>query len=144
MKNLQICNIVSYDGDVYYVTELRGRIIVTINKKNFEISTNPFNIKDIELSDWLLDKLFRKLNERQWLIEPNCDSPFYDYILQKETDSGRYISGQYMILTGDKCSLPFSSIRAFQNMYSLYREYESCERLNTDINIKLLEIFNLL
>lgn len=139
MKNLQICNIVSYDGDVYYVTELRGRIIVTITKKNFEISTNPNKINDIELSDWLLDKLFRKLNERQWLIEPNYDSPFYDYILQKKTESGLYV-----ILTGDKWSLPFSSIRAFQNMYSLYREYESCKRLNTDINMKLLEIFNLL
>ena len=139
MKNLQICNIVSYDGDVYYVTELRGRIIVTITKKNFEISTNPNKINDIELSDWLLDKLFRKLNERQWLIEPNNDSPFYDYILQKKTESGLYV-----ILTGDKWSLPFSSIREFQNMYSLYSEYESCERLNTDINMKLLEIFNLI
>lgn len=139
MKNLQICNIVSYDGDVYYVSELLGRCIVSVTKNNFEITTNPNNIKDIELSDWLLDKLFRKLNERQWLIEPNYDSPFYDYILQKKTESGLYV-----ILTGDKWSLPFSSIRAFQNMYSLYSEYESCERLNTDINMKLLEIFNLI
>lgn len=139
MKNLQISNIVSYDGDVYYVSELYGRSVVTITKNDFEITTDWDDIDDIELSDWLLGKLFLKLNERQWLIEPNCDSPFYDYILQKKTESGLYV-----ILTGDKWSLPFSSIRAFQNMYSLYREYESCKRLNTDINMKLLEIFNLL
>ncbi|MBP5712859.1 MAG: hypothetical protein J6W77_07750, partial [Prevotella sp.] len=64
MKNLQILNIVSYDGDVYYISGLLGRVNVTITKNNFEITTNPFKIKDIELSDWLLDKLFRKLNER--------------------------------------------------------------------------------
>lgn len=142
MKNFQLQNLVSYDGDVYYVSELCGWSFVTIRNNGFEITTNCDKIEDIELSDWLLDKLFLKLNERQWLIETDCDSPFYDYILQKKTKSGKYI-----ILTGDKWSLSFSSIRAFQNMYSLYREYESCNcnnRLNTDINMKLLEIFNLL
>ena len=139
MKNFQIYNIVIYDGDVYYVSEIHGKYFVTITKNSTNITTcvDLDKIKDIELSDWLFDKLFSKLNERQWLIDTDSDRPFYDYILQKK-------SGLYMILSGDKCSLPCFSIREFQNTYSLYREHESCERLKTDIDIKLLEIFNLL
>lgn len=144
MKNLAIKNIVEYNNEIAYILIIGidglvlkfGNHVVRVSKDEID------NVKDIDLSDYLLRKLFdvhqldKNNNPAVWSIK---ESPNY-WIVKTEVSNGKvYAFCKY----GNK-RIYINSVRELQNLYNTFKEHEEGEMLNEDIDEKILKLYKLI
>lgn len=136
-------NIVRVDDEVYFI-EIVGERLRLNDKKRWGIFVDDDSfdaIKDIEISDWLLDEIFKKEKENSWIVDSlhtwASDIPYFR-IEKDESGEG------YRFTIGRKCLMYMGYVRELQNIYHLYSDYEDGDYLNDDIDKKLKDLFKLI
>ncbi len=136
-------NIVRVDDEVYFI-EIVGERILLNDKKRWGISVDDDSfeaIKDIEISDWLLDNIFKKEKEDSWIVDSlhtgTSDIPYFR--IEKD-ESGEV----YCFTREGKCLMYMGYVRELQNIYHLYSDYEDGDFLNKDIDEKIKKLFKLI
>lgn len=137
-------NIVRVDDEVYFI-EIVGERLRLNDKKRWGISVDNDSfdaIKDIEISDWLLDNIFKKENDDSWIVDSlhtgTSDIPYFK--IEKD-ESGEV----YCFTRVGKCLMYMGYVRELQNIYHLYSDYyEDRDYLNDDIDEKIKELFKLI
>lgn len=141
-------NIVRVDDEVYFI-EIVGERLRLNDKKRWGISVDNDSfdaIKDIEMSDWLLDNLFKRhyynKKEFHWvvdsLVSEGIDIPYFKIENCGEGEDC------YALIMGGKKIFYFDSVRELQNAYHFYRDYQEGDFLNEDIDEKIKKLFKLI
>lgn len=139
MRNYAINNIMSHNGELYFIEAIDGFVLI----KNHEIldSFPSEELHDVELSDWFFNQLFEdKRSFDSWIIGGSCnilDRPLYWIKKEKE---GVYLF-QRMILGRIDNLFSIDSVREFQNLYNFYREYDEWAECLVEIDSRIKEIF---
>ncbi len=144
MRNYAINNIMSYAGDLFYIDMLSNEFIRIENTNNEAENVlrrkDECFLDDVELSDWFFNQLFEdKQSVDTWIIAGRCnilDRPLY--WIKKETE-GVYLFQR--IIKGRTVCYSIDSVRAFQNLYNFYREYDEWAECLVEIDDRIKEIF---
>lgn len=143
MKLYSKNNIVRVDDEVYFI-EIVGERLRLNDKKRFGISVDDDSldaIKDIEISDWLLDNIFKKEKEDSWIVDSlrygTSDIPYFR--IEKD-ESGEI----YCFTRGGNFLMYMVYVREMQNIYHLYSDNEDGDYLNDDIDKKILNLYKLI
>lgn len=98
-------------------------------------------IEDIDLSDWLLDNIFKKDKEDSWIVDSlhtvTSDIPYFR--IEKE-ESGE----AYLFTREGKFIMYIDYVRELQNAYHFFSDIEGGEFLNDDIDKKIKKLFKLI
>lgn len=141
MRNYAINNIMSYSDELYFI-EAIDEISAWIRNHERGYSSSSGELHDVELSDWFFNKLFEdKQSVDTWIIAGRCDimdRPLY--WIKKETE-GVYLFQR--MINGRSYAYSIDSVRAFQNLYNFYREYDEWAECLVDIDGRIKEIFKL-
>lgn len=136
-------NIVRVDDEVYYI-EIVGERLRLNDKKKWGISVDDDSfdaIKDIEISDWLLDNIFKKEKEDSWIVDSlHTDTSYIPYYRIEKDESGEV----YCFTRGGKVLMYMGYVRELQNIYHLYSDNEDGDYLNDDIDKKILNLYKLI
>lgn len=135
-------NIVMYQGEVISL-DVIGEVYdgLTEEEKRKSRKLDHSKITDIEISDWLLDNIFKKEKEDSWIVDSlhtgTSDIPYFR--IEKD-ESGEV----YCFTRGGKCLMYMGYVRELQNIYHLYSDYEDGDYLNDDIDEKIKKLFKLI
>lgn len=139
MRNYAINNIMSY-GDELYLIEAIDESSAWIRNHETRSSVPSGELHDVELSDWFFNHLFEYMqNVDTWIIAGRCnvlDRPYYR--IKKETE-GVYLFQRS--INGRIVSYSIDSVRVFQNLYNIYREYDAWAECLVEIDERIKEIF---
>lgn len=148
MKNYNVNNIVEYAGKlcVIYEPSFNGMWVRfgkghKVNEVKFLTDLETADVKDVEISDWLLDRVFKR-NEMIdfWAISKDIDKYWINHDVYKN---------MYSFHKGCQMSVTITTIRQLQNLYNFFREYEAGTRYNgedllfVDLDSELQKLFNL-
>ena len=135
MRNYAINNIMSHNDALYFIEAIDGDSVWI---KNYAVPSGELH--DVELSDWFFNKLFEdKRSVDTWMIAGRCnviDRP--TYWIKKETE-GVYLFQR--IIKGRIVCYSNKSVREFQNLYNIYREYDAWAECLVEIDERIKEIF---
>lgn len=140
MRNYAINNIMSYGDELYFI-EAIDRDTVAWIRNHYERRTSPSGeLHDVELSDWFFNQLFDdKRSVDTWMIAGRYDTPEKPlYWIKKETE-GVYLFQK--MINGRSYAYSIDSVRAFQNLYNFYREYDEWAECLVDTDGRIMEIF---
>ena len=135
-------NIVMYQGEVISL-DVIGEVydVLTEEEKRKSRKLDHSKITDIEISDWLLDNIFKKETENSWIVDSlhtgTSDIPYFR--IEKD-ESGE----AYLFTRGGKIIMYIDYVRELQNAYHLYSDIEDGDFLNDDIDKKLKKLFKLI
>lgn len=135
-------NIVMYQGELICL-DVIGEVydVLTEEEKRKSRKLDHSKITDIEITDWLLDNIFKKETEDSWIVDSlhtgKADIPYFR--IEKD-ESGEV----YCFTRGGKCLMYMGYVRELQNIYHLYSDYEDGDYLNDDIDKKIKELFKLI
>lgn len=133
-------NIVIYQGEVICL-DVIGYDVLTEEEKRKSRKLEHSKIIDIEISDWLLDNIFKKETEDSWIVDSlHTGSADIPYFRIEKDESGEV----YCFTRGGKCLMYMGYVRELQNIYHLYSDYEDGDYLNENIDKKLKELFKLI
>lgn len=139
MRNYAINNIMSYSDELYFI-EAIDESSAWIRNHETRSSLPSGVLHDVELSDWFFNQLFEdKQSVDTWIIAGRCnilDRPLY--WIKKETE-GVYLFQR--IIKGRIVCYSIDSVRAFQNLYNFYREYDEWAECLVEIDERIKEIF---
>lgn len=137
-------NIVKTGGNVFYIAEVGEEYLHLLNMEQDNhtlIEKADIYLKDIEMSDWVLDNIFKKEKEDSWIVDSlhtgTSDIPYFR--IEKD-DSGEV----YCLTRGGKCLMYMEYVRELQNIYNLYSDNEDGDYLNDNIDKKLKKLFKLI
>lgn len=136
-------NIVRVDDEVYYIEIVGERLKLNDKKKwGITVDDDAFDaIKDIEISDWLLDNIFKKEKEDSWTVDSlHTDTSDITYFRIEKDESGE----GYVFTREGKWLMYMGYVRELQNIYHLYSDYEDGDFLNDDIDEKIKKLFKLI
>lgn len=148
MKNYNVNNIVEYAGNlgVIYEPSFNGMWIRfgkghKVNEVKFLTNLETADVKDVEISDWLLDRVFKRVEGHKiW----NMTKDINQYWIRQDI-----FSNLYSFHKDGKTFARISTIRELQNFYNFWREYEEVEKydgeelLFVDLDSELQKLFNL-
>ena len=135
-------NIVATRGnDLFYISEVGDEYLHLLNREqdNYTlIEKADIYLKDIEMSDWVLDALFQR--KYYYDDEEECywDLDNGEYTIDKSCE------GIYYLSRGSNILMYFDTVRELQNAYHFYSDYEEEKLLNDDIDTKLKKLFKLI
>ena len=144
MKLYGLNNIVKCGSNIYYI-DIVGEMLHLRNETSLTLYGITLDdderelLEDIEMSDWLLDKLFT----RDYYFE-NGDGCYWDlcngaYTIDKVDE------GFYELMRGGNILMYFDTVRELQNAYHFYSDYDHEENVLTeDIDTKLKKLFKLI
>lgn len=139
MRNYAINNIMSYGDELYFI-EAIDESSSWIRNHETRSSFPSGELHDVELSDWFFDQLFEdKRSVDTWIIAGRCDimdRPLY--WIKKETEVVYLFQ---RIIKGRTVCYSIDSVRALQNLYNFYREYDEWAECLVDIDGRIKEIF---
>lgn len=148
MKNYNVNNIVEYAGKlcVIYEPSFNGMWVRfgkghKINEVKFLTDLETADVKDVEISDWLLDRVFNRVDGKEiWAVSKDRDQ----YWIAQDV-----FTNLYSLHRWGKRIATISTIRQLQNLYNFWREYEEGEKyygedlLFVDLDSELQKLFNL-
>lgn len=136
-------NIVMYQGEVISL-DVIGDVydVLTEEEKRKARKLKHSKITDIEISEWLLNNLFKKKEDGVWIIdclsnEGVIDIPYYTIERVKSEEVYIFKRGGNMILYIDY-------VRELQNAYHFFSDIEDGDFLNDDIDKKIKKLFKLI
>lgn len=139
-------NIVKCGSEIYFI-DLVGERLHLRNEKPillYGVTLDEIDrdlIEDIDLSDWLLDNIFKKEKEDSWIVDSlhtvTSDIPYFR--IDKD-ESGE----AYLFTREGKFIMYIDYVRELQNAYHFFSDIEGGEFLNEDIDTKLKKIFKLI
>lgn len=135
-------NIVIYQGEVISL-DVIGEVYdaLTEEEKRKSRKLDHSKIIDIEISDWLLDNIFKKEKEDSWIVDSlhtgTSDIPYFR--IEKD-ESGE----AYLFTREGKFIMYIDYVRELQNAYHFFSDIENGEFLNDDIDKKLKKLFKLI
>lgn len=135
-------NIVMYHGEVISI-DVIGEVyaVLTEEEKRKSRKLDHSKITDIEISDWLLDNIFKKEKEDSWIVDSlhtgTSDIPYFR--IEKD-ESGE----AYLFTREGKFIMYIDYVRELQNAYHFFSDIEDGDFLNDDIDKKLKKIFKLI
>lgn len=135
-------NIVLYQGEVIFL-DVIGDVydVLTEEEKRKSRKLDHSKITDIEISDWLLDNIFKKEKEDCWIVDSlNTGTSEIPYFRIEKDESGEV----YCFTRGGKCLMYMGYVRELQNIYHLYSDYEDGDYLNDNIDERIKELFKLI
>lgn len=139
-------NIVKCGSEIYFI-DLVGERLHFRNERPINLygvtlyDDEKDLIEDIEMSDWLLDNIFKKEKEDSWIVDSLQTFPSdIPYFRIEKDESGEV----YCFTRGGKCRMYMRYVRELQNIYHLYSDYEDGDYLNEDIDEKIKKLFKLI
>lgn len=144
MKLYGLNNIVKCGSEIYFI-DLVGERLHLRNENPiwlYGVTLDEIDrdlIEDIEMSDWVLDALFKK----HFYYE--CEELYY-----WELGTGKYSIEKvdedlYKLMIGSNILIYFDTVRELQNAYHFYSDYDHEENVLTDdIDTKLKKLFKLI
>lgn len=135
-------NIVMYQGEVISL-DVIGEVydVLTEEEKRKSRKLDHSKITDIEISDWLLDNIFKKEKEDSWTVDSlhtgTSDIPYFR--IEKD-ESGE----AYLFTREGKFIMYIDYVRELQNAYHFFSDIEDGDFLNDDIDKKLKKLFKLI
>lgn len=141
-----INNIVKCGSEIYFI-DLVGERLHLRNENSINLygvtlyDDEKDLIEDIEISDWLLDNIFKKEKEDSWIVDSlhtgTSDIPYFK--IEKDE------SGEAYLLTREgKFIMYIDYVRELQNAYHFFSDIEGCDFLNDDIDTKIKKLFKLI
>ncbi len=138
MRNYAINNIMSHNDALYFIESIDEYAWIRNHETRSSVPSGELH--DVELSDWFFNKLFEdKRSVDTWMIAGRCnilDRPIY--WIKKETE---WVYLFQRIIKGRTVYYSIDSVRAFQNLYNFYREYDEWAECLVDIDGRIKEIF---
>ena len=136
-------NIVATRGnDLFYISEVGDEYLHLLNREqdNYTlIEKADIYLKDIEMSDWVLDALFKK----HFYYE--CEELYYWDLGTGKYSIEKVDEDLYKLMIGSNILIYFDTIRELQNAYHFYSDYDHEENVLTDdIDTKLKKLFKLI
>lgn len=135
-------NIVLYEGEIITL-DVIGDVygVLTEEEKKKSRKLDHSKIKDIELTDWLMDNLFKKEKEDCWIVD-SLSTDTYDipYFRIEKDESGEV----YCFTRGGNILMYIGYVRELQNIYHIYSDYEDGDYLKEDIDSKIKKLFKLI
>lgn len=150
MKNYNVNNIVEYDGKlgVIYEPSIGGMWIRfgeghNVKEVKFLTDLEIQDVKDVEISDWLLNRVFKRVEGKEiWTVSKDPEE--YWITVKQDIFTNLYSFNRW----GRKIAT-ISTIRQLQNLYNFWREYDEGtkydgeELLFVDLDSELQKLFNL-
>lgn len=139
-------NIVKCGSYIYYIDMLGERFHLRNETSTFLYGVTLDDdekvlIEDIEMSDWLLDNIFKKEKEDSWIVDSlhagTSDIPYFK--IEKD-ESGE----SYLFTREEKFIMYIDYVRELQNAYHFFSDIEGDDFLNEDIDTKLKKLFKLI
>lgn len=141
-------NIVKCGSYIYYIDMLGERFHLRNETSTFLYGVTLDDdekvlIEDIEMSDWLLDNIFKKEKEKEdsWIVDSlhagTSDIPYFK--IEKD-ESGE----AYLFTREGKFIMYIDYVRELQNAYHFFNDIEGDDFLNDDIDTKLKKLFKLI
>ena len=147
MKLYGLNNIVKCGSYIYYIDMLGERFHLRNETSTFLYGVTLDDdekvlIEDIEISEWLLNKLFEKKKDGVWIIDKLSNEGLIDipYYTIERDESGE----AYMFMRGGNLIMYIDYVRELQNAYHFFSDIEDCDFLNDDIDKKLKKLFKLI
>lgn len=146
MKLYGLNNIVKCGSEIYFIDIVGERLHLRnerpINLYGVTLDDIDIDlIEDIELSDWLLDNIFKKEKEDSWIVDSlhtvTSDIPYFK--IEKD-ESGE----AYLFTREGKFIMYIDYVRELQNAYHFFSDIEGDDFLNDDIDTKLKKLFKLI
>lgn len=148
MKLYGLNNIVKCGSEIYFI-DLVGERLHLRNERPiwlYGVTLDEIDrdlIEDIDMSDWLLDNIFKKEKEKEdsWIVDSlhtgTSDIPYFR--IEKD-ESGE----AYLFTREGKFIMYIDYVRELQNAYHFFSDIEDCDFLNDDIDTKLKKLFKLI
>lgn len=150
MKYYNVNNIIEYSGKLCVIYESTETGMWIRWRKEIEMGTILFLteletevVKDVEISDWLLDRVFKRVEGKEiWSAAKDIDQYWI-------TIKHNRLPNSYSFSRWGKEILTISTIRQLQNLYNFWREYEENfkiygeDLLFVDLDSELQKLFNL-
>lgn len=131
-------------NDMFYIAEVGEEYLHLLNREqdNYTlIEKADIYLKDIEMSDWLLDNIFKKEKGDSWIVDSlhagTSDIPYFK--IEKD-ESGE----AYLFTREGKFIMYIDYVRELQNAYHFSSDIECGDFLNDDIDTKLKKLFKLI
>lgn len=152
MKNYEINNVITFKDEIYYISEMRQMGVLVLRRakggEETVISKESHCVEDCEMSDWLLDNIFKRhyYNEREFFWVVACvvsyeiEVPYFKIEKCGEDGDDKCC---YTFIKGNKFFY-FDNVRELQNAYHFYRDYHEGDYLNEDIDEKIKKLFKLI
>lgn len=148
MKNYNVNNIVEYAGKlcVIYQPSFNGMWVRwgkgrKVGEVSFLMDWETADVKDVEISDWLLDRVFKRVEGKDiWTVSKDRNQYWITHDV---------FTNLYSFQRWSKRIASISTIRQLQNLYNFWREYEEGEKydgedlLYVDLDSELQKLFNL-
>lgn len=147
MELYGVNNIVKCGSEIYFI-DLVGERLHLRNERPINLYGVTLDddekdlIEDIEISEWLLNKLFEKNKDGVWIIDKLSNEGLIDfpYYTIERDESGE----AYLFMRGGKFIMYIDYVRELQNAYHFFSDIEGCDFLNDDIDTKLKKLFKLI
>lgn len=146
-------NIVKCGSNIYFIDIVGERLHLRNDRSQglFGVTIDVDEkdlIEDIEMSDWLLDNIFKRhyYNEREfyWVVDSvvayEIKVPYFK--IEQGGERGDDKCG-YTFITGNNF-IYLDSVRELQNAYHFYSDYHEGDFLNEDIDEKIKKLFKLI
>lgn len=144
MKLYGLNNIVKCGSEIYFI-DLVGERLHLRNERPINLYGVTLDdididlIEDIEMSDWVLDALFK----RHFYYDNNKELYYWEvdkdiYSIEKDD------VGLYYLMKNENVIICFDTVRELQNAYNFYSDYSEGVFLNEDIDTKLKKLFKLI
>ena len=147
MKLYGLNNIVKCGTNIYFIDIVGERLHLTNETSQNLFGVTIFDdekdlIEDIEISEWLLNMLFKKENDGVWVVDKLENEGLIDfsYYTIERDESGE----AYMFKRGGNFIMYIDYVRELQNAYHFFSDREEGEFLNDDIDEKIKRLFNLI
>lgn len=147
MKLYGLNNIVKCGTNIYFIDIVGERLHLTNETSQNLFGVTIFDdekdlIEDIEISEWLLNMLFKKENDGVWVVDKLENEGLIDfsYYTIERDESGE----AYMFKRGGNFIMYIDYVRELQNAYHFFSDSEEGEFLNDDIDEKIKRLFNLI
>lgn len=137
-------NIVKCGSEIYFI-DLVGERLHLRNENPiwlYGVTLDEIDrdlIEDIEMSDWVLDALFKKHFYYECQEEYYWELGIGKYSIEKVDED------LYKLMIGNNILMYFDTVRELQNAYHFYSDYDHEENVLTeDIDTKLKKLFKLI
>ena len=147
MKLYGLNNIVKCGTNIYFIDIVGERLHLTNETSQNLFGVTIFDdekdlIEDIEISEWLLNMLFKKENDGVWVVDKLVNEGLIDfpYYTIERDESGE----AYMFKRGGNFIMYIDYVRELQNAYHFFSDMEGGDFLNDDIDEKIKRLFNLI
>lgn len=139
-------NIVKCGSYIYYIDMLGERFHLRNETSTFLYGVTLDDdekvlIEDIEMSDFLLDNIFKKEKEGSWIVDSlHAGTSDIPYFRIEKDESGE----AYLFTREGKFIMYIDYVRELQNAYHFFSDIEGDNFLNDDIDTKLKKLFKLI